>query len=94
MILILTGDKQGAQQVQVRTTAPRFLPLALSVVEAWLGLAWLRALCSIMSYLPTDSFKSFKFSLLKKKSPESIKGLLKLLKSVSDMKDVTHLSVP
>lgn len=41
MILILTGDKQGAQQVQVRTTAPRFLPLALSVVEAWLGLAWL-----------------------------------------------------
>lgn len=47
-----------------------------------------------MSYLPTDSFKSFKFSLLKKKSPESIKGLLKLLKSVSDMKDVTHLSVP
>lgn len=91
MILILTGDKQGAQQVQVRTTALSFLPLALSVVEARLG----SAQGFMLHYEPSACrFIKVLQILFTEESPESIKGLLKLLKSVSDMKDVTHLSVP
>lgn len=90
--LAFNRRKEGAQQVQVRAKALWvFCPCSVSCG----GLPWpgsglyvpLWAICLQIHLILTN------FSLLKKESPASIKSFLKLLKYVSDMKDVTQLSV-
>lgn len=54
--LAFNRRKQGAQQVQVRVKSSAFS--ALGFVSC-VGLAWIRALCSIMSHLPTESLNSY-----------------------------------